>query len=58
MDLTLVIFDTETAALRGPPHLLELGAVRASGGEIVDRVAAKGDLFAAAQTDPQELPPL
>jgi len=40
MDLTLVIFDTETAALRGPPHMLELGAVRASGGEIVDRFEA------------------
>ena len=40
MDLTLVIFDTETATLRGPPHLVELGAVRASGGEIVDRFEA------------------
>lgn len=40
MDLTLVIFDTETATLRGPPHLLELGAVRAEGGEIVDRFEA------------------
>ncbi len=40
MDLPLVILDTETATLRGPPHLLELGAVRALGGEIVDQFAA------------------
>ena len=40
MDLKLVIFDTETATLRGAPHMLELGAVRASCGEIVDSFEA------------------
>ncbi|MEO6709607.1 MAG: exonuclease domain-containing protein [Planctomycetota bacterium] len=40
MDLTFVILDTETASLRGPPHLVELGAVRAAGGEIVDSFEA------------------
>ena len=40
MDLTLVILDTETATLRGPPHLLELGAIRVVGAEIVDRFEA------------------
>jgi DNA polymerase III epsilon subunit family exonuclease len=40
MDQPLVILDTETATLRGPPHLLELGAVRVVGGEIVDSFEA------------------
>lgn len=40
MDLQLVILDTETATLHGSPQLLELGAVRAVGGEIVDRFEA------------------
>jgi len=40
MDQPLVILDTETATLRGAPHLLELGAIRALGGEIVDRFEA------------------
>jgi DNA polymerase III epsilon subunit family exonuclease len=40
MDQSLVFFDTETATLRGPPHLLELGAVRAADGEIVDTFEA------------------
>ncbi len=34
MDRPLVVFDTETTGLAGPPHLLELGAVRILGGEI------------------------
>jgi len=33
----LIAFDTETATCRGAPHLLELAAVRAVDGEIVDR---------------------
>lgn len=37
MTRTIVAFDTETATARGAPHLLELGAVRTVGGEIVDR---------------------
>ncbi len=37
MDRPIVAFDTETAACHGPPHLIELGAVRSVGGEIVDR---------------------
>jgi DNA polymerase III epsilon subunit family exonuclease len=40
MDLPLVILDTETATLGGPPHLLEIGAVRSVDGEIVDRFEA------------------
>jgi DNA polymerase III epsilon subunit family exonuclease len=40
MDFSLVILDTETATLAGAPHLLELGAIRVSGGEIVDRFEA------------------
>ena len=34
MDRPLVVLDTETAALRGAPHLLEIGAVRIEQGEI------------------------
>lgn len=33
----LVAFDTETATSRGAPHLIEIAAVRAVDGEIVDR---------------------
>jgi DNA polymerase III epsilon subunit family exonuclease len=36
MDRPLVILDTETANLRGAPHLLEIGAVRVEAGEIQD----------------------
>lgn len=36
MDSPLVILDTETATLRGAPHLVEIGAVRVIDGEIVD----------------------
>lgn len=36
MDPALVCIDTETATLSGPPHLLELGAVRVVEGEIVE----------------------
>jgi len=36
MDRPLIVLDTETATCHGPPHLLELGAVRVEGGEIVD----------------------
>lgn len=36
MDRPLVIFDTETATWRGAPHLLEIGAVRVLGGEVVE----------------------
>lgn len=34
MDRPLVVFDTETANLHGPPHLLELAAVRVVDGEV------------------------
>jgi DNA polymerase III epsilon subunit family exonuclease len=34
MDSPLVILDTETATLRGAPHLLELGAIRVVQGEV------------------------
>src|SRR6185295_7974553 len=37
MDRPLVFLDTETATLRGAPHLLEIGAVRVVEGEVVDR---------------------
>lgn len=40
MELAIVILDTETATLRGAPHLLELGAIRARDGEVVDRFEA------------------
>ncbi len=40
MDRALVILDTETATLRGAPHLLELGAIRVEHGEIVDQFAS------------------
>ncbi|HVS20087.1 MAG TPA: exonuclease domain-containing protein [Planctomycetota bacterium] len=36
MDTALVCLDTETATLSGPPHLLELGAVRVIEGEAVE----------------------
>lgn len=36
MDRPIVVLDTETANQHGAPHLLELGAVRVEGGEIVD----------------------
>lgn len=36
MQAPLVVFDTETAALHGPPHLLELGAIRVVDGEVCD----------------------
>jgi DNA polymerase III epsilon subunit family exonuclease len=36
MSYALVCLDTETATLQGPPHLLELGAVRVVDGEISD----------------------
>jgi DNA polymerase III epsilon subunit-like protein len=36
MDRPIVAFDTETASLRGAPHLLELGALRIVDGEVVD----------------------
>ncbi len=34
MNAPLVVFDTETAALHGAPHLIELGAVRVVDGEV------------------------
>jgi len=34
---SIVAFDTETATSRGAPHLIEIAAVRAVAGEIVDR---------------------
>ena len=37
MDFSLVILDTETATLAGAPHLLELGAIRVRGGEVIER---------------------
>ncbi len=36
----IVAFDTETATSRGAPHLIEIGAVRAVDGEIVDQFEA------------------
>ncbi len=40
MERPLVIFDTETATQHGPPHLLEVGAVRVVHHEIVDHFAS------------------
>lgn len=40
MPRPIVAFDTETATSRGAPHLIELGAVRAVDGEIVDTFEA------------------
>jgi len=36
LDRPIVVVDTETANLSGAPHLLEIGAVRVEGGEVVD----------------------
>lgn len=36
MNRPIVVFDTETATGHLPPHLVELGAIRVEGGEIVD----------------------
>ena len=38
MNAPLVIFDTETAALHGAPHLIELGAVRVVDGEVSEQL--------------------
>lgn len=47
----IVCLDTETATLGGPPHLLELGAVRVVEGEIVEHF---GDLvLPAVPIDPE-----
>lgn len=40
MDRPLVVLDTETATLRGAPHLLELAALRIVDGEVADRFEA------------------
>jgi DNA polymerase III epsilon subunit family exonuclease len=40
MSRPLVVFDTECATARGAPHLLEIGAVRAVDGEIVEHFEA------------------
>src|SRR5437773_1376831 len=37
MPESLIVLDTETATPHGPPHLIELGAVRVVDGEIVGR---------------------
>jgi DNA polymerase III epsilon subunit family exonuclease len=34
---SLIVLDTETATAHGPPHLIELGALRVVEGDIVDR---------------------
>lgn len=36
MPAPLVFFDVETATPSGPPHLIEIGAVRVEDGEVVD----------------------
>lgn len=36
MTRPLVVLDTETATLRGAPHLIELGAIRVDDGEVVE----------------------
>lgn len=40
MTRPIVVFDTETATVRGAPHLLELGAVRIEDGEIAEHFEA------------------
>ncbi len=40
MERALVCLDTETARLGGPPHLIEIGAVRVVAGEIADHFAS------------------
>ena len=40
MNRPIVAFDTETATLRGAPHLLEIGAVRIVDGDIVEHFEA------------------
>ena len=37
LDRPIVVVDTETAALCGAPHLLEIGAVRIEDGEVIDQ---------------------
>lgn len=37
MELPLVILDTETATFDGPPHLLEIGAIRVVDGNVIDQ---------------------
>ncbi len=40
MQAPLVVFDTETTGPHSPPHLLEIGAIRVEGGEIVAHFAS------------------
>ena len=40
MNRPIVAFDTETATLRGAPHLLEIGAVRIVDGDVVEHFEA------------------
>ena len=37
LDRPIVVVDTETAALSGAPHLLEIGAIRIEDGEVTDQ---------------------
>ena len=50
MTAALVCLDTETATLSGPPHLLELGAVRVVDGEIVEHFSEL--VLPAVEIDP------
>lgn len=50
MDAALVCVDTETATLSGPPHLLELGAVRVVEGEVVEHFSEL--VLPAVEIDP------
>jgi DNA polymerase-3 subunit epsilon len=50
MEPALVCLDTETATLSGPPHLLELGAVRVVEGEIVEHFSEL--VLPAVEIDP------
>ncbi|MFT5283860.1 MAG: DNA polymerase III epsilon subunit family exonuclease [Planctomycetota bacterium] len=55
MEKPLVVFDTETATRFGPPHLIEIGAVRIVDGEIVDHFNSLVSPEVVIETETQEI---
>jgi len=51
LDTPLVVFDTESATCAGPPHLIEVGAVRIEDGEAQERFQAL--IAPAVPVDPE-----
>lgn len=69
MDQPLIILDTETATFDGPPHLLELGAIRVLDGEVCDQFVSfvcpqvpiqleASDFHGITEADVRAAPPL